>query len=138
MNGRVLSTRWSEAGEKLVGLAEAVPAERYELRPAEGVRSCAEQLRHVAFWNDWLSETLRGSQPDGSVNELDPARYPGKPQILEALRESFQRVVGAVQPAGDQAAAENILPMLEHVAEHYGQLVVYCRLGGVVPPASRG
>ncbi len=137
MNGRVLSARWSEAGTKLVGLAEAIPAEGYDVRPAEGVRSAAEQLRHVAFWNDWLGGTLRGEQPDGSANELEAVRYAHKPEIVAALRSSFQQVGDTLERMNGESL-ESALPILEHVAEHYGQLVIYCRLGGVVPPASRG
>ena len=139
MNEQVLSARWSEAGAKFVALAEAFPAERYDLRPTEDVRSFAEQLRHVAFWNQWLSETLHGEQPDGSANELPAAELPGKPQILTALRGSFDGVARALESgSANGAAAETALPILEHVAEHYGQLAVYCRINGVIPPASRG
>lgn len=138
MNARVLSARWSEAGAKLVDLAEAFPAERYDLRPGPEVRSFAEQLRHVAFWNQWLGATLGGGQPDGTANELPAAKYRAKPEIVQALRDSFQGVSHALASAGANGTSlETALPILEHVAEHYGQLAVYCRINGVVPPASR-
>ncbi len=138
VNEQVLKTRWSEAGTKLVGLAEAFPAERYDVKPTADVRSFAEQLRHVAFWNDWLGATLAGDQPDGSANELSASSFPDKPRIVQALRGSFQGVAQALDSGkANGTTAENALPILEHVAEHYGQLAVYCRMNGVVPPASR-
>ncbi len=135
----VLSARWSAAGAKLVELAEAFPAERYDVKPRAEVRSFAEQLRHVAFWNEWLGETLRGGQPDGEANQLPASKFRTKPQIVAALRDSFQAVTRALEAgSANGATLETTLPILEHVGEHYGQMVLYCRLNSVVPPASRG
>lgn len=132
--------RWTAMGEKIVHLAEAFPADRFDARPAGDVRSFAEQLRHVAFWNDYLAATLRGESPDGDANELPAAEFATRDAIIPALRRSFAAVVDAIRGGGRDGAAdaEAVLPYVEHNAEHYGQLVVYCRLNGVVPPASRG
>lgn len=138
MNEQVLSARWSEAGAKLVDLAEAFPAERYDDRPRPEVRSFADQLRHVAFWNQWLARTLEGGKPDGSANELPSSQFKAKPEVVQVLRASFQDVAQALTAGrANGSAAETAVPILEHVAEHYGQLAVYCRINGVVPPASR-
>ena len=132
--------RWTGMGDKIVQLAEAFPAERFDERPTGEVRSFAEQLRHVAFWNDYLAATLRGESPSGDANELSAAEFATNEAIIPALRRSFGAVADVIrQPGRDsEADAEAVLPYVEHNAEHYGQLVVYCRLGGVVPPASRG
>jgi hypothetical protein len=65
-----LLASWREVGDKIVALAEEFPAEKYEFRPAPGTRSFADQLRHLAFWNDWVRDSLAGGQPDGQANEL--------------------------------------------------------------------
>jgi uncharacterized damage-inducible protein DinB len=135
----MLAARWSEIGDKVVQLAEAVPERAYERRPADGVRSFAEQLRHVAFWNFYARDVLRGGAPDGDANELPADVYATKARVLDALRESFADV-GAEIVRRDAAVGagdvETIVSYLGHAAEHYGQLAVYARLAGVVPPAS--
>jgi uncharacterized damage-inducible protein DinB len=118
---------------KLVDLGEAIPADNFDKAPLIGVRSCAEVLRHVAFWNDYVAGTLRGKKVDDSANELPATEYASKEKILEAVRRSADAVTSALN---DQAS-ETVLPFLEHSCEHYGQLVVYARLLGITPPASR-
>jgi hypothetical protein len=59
-----LLASWREVGDKIVALAEEFPAEKYEFRPAPGTRSFADQLRHLAFWNDWVRDSLAGGLPD--------------------------------------------------------------------------
>jgi uncharacterized damage-inducible protein DinB len=137
----VLITRWNDTGSRVVGLAESFPEESYGFRPTPEVRSFAEQLRHVAFWNDYLRDSLRGANPDGAANELSADEYPTRAKILRALRESFDEVHAELASAsGDAAIGSKELDMLvgyiEHAGEHYGQLVVYARLCGVTPPAS--
>lgn len=139
----VLETRWSDIGDKLVALAESVPEESYDYRPVPEVRSFAEQLRHVAYWNDYLRDTLRGDDADGTANELPPTEYPGRAEILPALRESFAGVRAELAKEDGKRAAgtadkrlDLAVSYIDHAAEHYGQLVVYARLCGVIPPAS--
>ncbi len=139
----VLETRWNDIGEKLVALAESVPEESYDYRPVPEIRTFAEQLRHVAFWNDYLRHTLRGHDADGAANEISPADYPGKTAILPALRESFEGVRAVLAKGNGKSGSgamdkrlDQAVSYIDHVAEHYGQLVVYARLSGVIPPAS--
>ncbi|HEY9450650.1 MAG TPA: DinB family protein [Gemmatimonadaceae bacterium] len=139
----VLETRWSEIGDKIMGLAESVPEESYDYRPVPEVRSFAEQLRHVAFWNDYLRDTLRGDDANGEANEISAEDYPTRAEILPALRESFAEVreqLAKGDGKGGASAGSKELDLavsyIEHVGEHYGQLVVYARLCGVIPPAS--
>ena len=141
MTRDILATRWNEVGDKIVTLAEEFPEERYDARPAPAVRSFAEQLRHVAFWNESVGRTLRGEKADGDANELPRDAYPGKPEIVAALRESFDGVKAQLTRGNGKAQADSavdtLVSFIEHNGEHYGQLVVYSRLAGVVPPTSR-
>ena len=129
----LLADRWEKSSRKLVELGEAIPADAFDKAILTGVRSCAEVLRHVAFWNEYVAGTLRGKKVDDSANELPPAEYPSKEKILEAVRRSADEVASAL----NGGATETVLPFLEHSCEHYGQLVVYARLLGITPPASR-
>jgi uncharacterized damage-inducible protein DinB len=129
----LLADRWEQSSRKLVELGEAIPAGEFNKAPLTGVRSCAEVLRHVAFWNEYVAGTLRGEKVDDSANELSPAEYKSKEKILGAVRRSAD----AVRSALNDQSTETVLPFLEHTCEHYGQLVVYARLLAITPPASR-
>lgn len=134
-----LVASWTDVGDRIVTLAEEFPAENYDYRPAAGVRSFAEQLRHVAFWNDHTAASLRGESPDGSANELPARKYATRAAIVKALRKSFDEVreLASNGAAKKADAAQSLVAMIEHNGEHYGQLVVYYRLNGIVPPSSR-
>lgn len=136
----MLLARWTDVGDKLVALADAFPGDRYDARPAEGVRTFAEQVRHVAFWNEYALGSMRGESPDGAANELSPATYASKASILTALRGSVDAVSAELKANGKPsgATAETVVSFIEHSAEHYGQLAMYCRFNGIIPPASRG
>lgn len=135
-----LASRWAAIGNKVITIAEEFPAERYDVRPAEGARTFAEQLRHVAYWNDYCRESLEGKSPDGAANTLPADRYRSKASVLQALRNSVSGVtnaIGSTAPGRDGSDLETVEAFIEHGCEHYGQLVVYCRVNGIVPPASR-
>ncbi len=136
----VLVSRWQQASDKLEQLAAEFPQDKYDWRPQPGIRTCGEVLRHVAFWNQYLSKSLRGEQTDEGLNELPEAEFPTKATILEALRRSNSDVVASMgEPRifADPKTAELVVTFIEHTSEHYGQLVVFARLLDIVPPASR-
>jgi len=136
----VLVTRWSEIGDKIVKLAEEFPEDRYDARPVPDIRSFADQLRHVAFWNRYVQKMLRREEADGQANELPRTSYPTKAKIVKVLRSTFDDVTkefSGMNGSASKADADTMVSFIEHGGEHYGQLVVYARLAGVVPPASR-
>jgi len=136
----VLIGRWEQVGRKLATLAEAFPEDRYESAPAEGVRTVGDVLRHVAFWNQYVADSANGRKVDDSLNELPKADYATKARVVKALNRASADAASAIQShAGkmDAKTAEMIVSFIEHTSEHYGQLVVYARLNGIVPPASR-
>ena len=136
----VLVTRWSEVGDKIVKIAEEFPEDRYDAPPVADVRSFADQLRHLAFWNRYVQKTLRREEADGQANELPKASYPTKAKLVKVLRSTFDDVAkefGSMNGSASKADADTMVSFIEHSGEHYGQLVVYARLNGIVPPASR-
>ena len=137
----VLLAGWNEIGEKFVKLAEEFPEEKYEYKPAATVRSFADVLRHVAFWNDYVAKAARGEKPDGRQNELPKAQYATKGAIVSALKSSLTAAAAELKkaPASPEPRATSLWSSFTtHTSEHYGQLVVYYRMNGLVPPASRG
>jgi len=136
----VLVTRWSEIGDKIVKLAEEFPEDSYDARPVPEIRSFADQLRHVAFWNRYVQKTLRREEADGQANELPRASYATKAKIVKVLRSTFDDVTkefSGMNGSASKADADTMVSFIEHGGEHYGQLVLYARLAGIVPPTSR-
>lgn len=136
-----LIARWEQLCAKLAALAEEIPANKLDYKPAEDVRSFAEVLRHVAFWNHYVADSARGKKADDQANELPKKEFATKAQILAALKRSGKEVANALAESRSGLSSETtemLLNFVEHNCEHYGQLVVYARMNGIVPPASRG
>ncbi|WP_321476062.1 DinB family protein [uncultured Paludibaculum sp.] len=136
----LLTSRLTETGEKLAALAREYPEAQFETAPAAGTRTFGDVLRHVAFWNLYLADSVRGNQPDGAANELPKSKYATKALAIKALTESTNDAVAALREKEEGLDAEKAAlaeGIVEHICEHYGQLAVYARLAGVVPPASR-
>jgi uncharacterized damage-inducible protein DinB len=141
----MLSTRliaqWEQTCQKLAALAEEVPATKFDFQPAAEVRTVAAVLRHVAFWNSYVADSERGKNPDGTANELPEKKFSSKAQIIDVLKRSAADAAAAFrehESGMTPELAETLVTFIEHNCEHYGQLVVYTRLNGIVPPASRG
>jgi hypothetical protein len=145
--------------KQVVDAAEAMPADKFNFSPEslnipgadyKGVRSFAVQVKHVATSNYFLWSHLTGDKlPEGLKDGNGPENLKSKADILNFLKGSFA--------LGHKAAAtlttENMLQTPEdsksprlylatfavaHAYDHYGQMVEYLRMNGIVPPASRG
>jgi len=132
---------WELGGEKLVALAAEIPESRFEFRPLEGVRSVGDVLRHVAFWNRYVADKARGKNADDGANELPKEKFSTKTQVIDELKgslaeasEAFKEHEGGLSPE----LTDMLVSFIEHNSEHYGQVAVYARMNGIVPPASRG
>lgn len=136
----VLVEHWEDIGNKIVTMAQEFPEDKYDYRPVPGVRTFADQLRHVGFWNLFVVKTARGEKFDAAPNELSKTEYATKATIVAALRSSLADATAELKkdvasPTGKHA--DLWVSFIEHSGEHYGQMVVYYRLNGIVPPASR-
>lgn len=137
----MLVNQWTQLGRKVAELADEFPEEKYETTPANHVRTFGSVLRHLAFWNQYVADTARGKKAEDAANELPLADYATKAKIVKALKSTTEDAAAALgEHAGDQnlKIAELAVTFIGHTAEHYGQLAVYSRLAGIVPPASRG
>lgn len=136
----VLHGQWLDLGRKVARLGEALPASAWKQAPADGVRNPLGVFRHLVFWNRWVAASARGGDPDGAANEIPKAEAPGRAEALAAFEASVEEAAAALAARGaklDAGTAGLYASFLGHTSEHYGQLVVYARLAGVVPPASR-
>ena len=140
----------------VVSLAEAMPAEKYDFKPTAGefagVRTFGEQVKHVATMIYMTSAiVLEEKSPYGpGTNDNGPDDVKGKDAIVAYLKASIayaRKAMGslteqnALDPLktyfGSQPRAEVASGLTYHSYDHYGQMVVYARMNGIVPPASR-
>ena len=142
----------------LVGAADAMPADKYSFAPTDGefagVRTFGQQVKHAAATNYILGAAILGEPPPPDAgDELGPEAVRTKPEIMKYLAGSFaylRRAVAAIDPQNAIVKGSPISPLggkttrlglaietLAHAMDHYGQMVEYLRMNGVVPPASR-
>jgi len=141
---------WKDVSGKLLAMAEDFPEDKYDYRPTPEVRTFAEQLLHVAGSTYFFASLVKGEKP--GEEDLSREKYKTKADVVAAFKkaiadgEAFMRATGEAGlerpvklPWAEKPITERSLWMLtvEHAGEHYGNLVVYYRLNGMVPPASR-
>jgi uncharacterized damage-inducible protein DinB len=143
--GKLLKSEESE----IVGAAEAMPAEKYNFAPTngnfQGVRTFASQVKHLAQANYHLFGQI-GPKPTADLKAI--GNLTTKDEIVKALKDSY----AFGQQAIDTITAENAFTVkdahgttragmatyaLVHANDHYGQMVEYLRMNGIIPPASR-
>lgn len=154
---QVLDRTVSNLERDFVPAAEAMPEDKYGFAPTngefKGVRNFAQEVKHVAAVNYELGAALLEEKPPVDVgDEAGPASVVTKAEVLKYLLDSFVYVHKAVQTVNDKNLVETVKsPFGEgsvtrlglattvawHGFDHYGQMVEYLRMNGVVPPASR-
>jgi len=149
---------------ELRSAAEAMPEEKYVYRPAQGmfknekpaygpaeVRTFAEQAKHVACANFAFAAELDGQKPPDACDKGGPSPAKTKKELLVYLRDSFlaiRKSLGAIDSKnmydpieGPYAGPNTRIGLADlviwHNADHYGQILLYLRLNGIIPPASR-
>lgn len=133
----VLTARWEAASGKFAALAEAIPEGKFESELVKGARTCGDVLRHVAYWNLYFADSLNRREAHDDANELPRDDFPHKARILAELKKTNREITNGMNRKLDAKAMEVISMALEHLSEHYGQLVVYARLLEIIPPQSR-
>jgi uncharacterized damage-inducible protein DinB len=147
------------AAEKLiVDAAEAMPEDKFNFSPEslnipgadyKGVRTFALQVKHIATSNYFIWSPLTGDKlPEGLKDGNGPQNLKTKAEIIQFLKDSFALGHKAAATLTDQnmlqPPANAKSPRLRlatfavaHAYDHYGQMVEYLRMNGIVPPASR-
>jgi hypothetical protein len=147
--------QWLSMIEKsFVGLADAMPEDKYGFKPTNGafkeVRTFGEQVKHVACANFAFYNEIEKKTPPEGCETGGPSPAKTKAELMAYLRESFAyagRVLRTLTPAnamesvsgpygGDSTRLGIATLSIWHASDHYGQLVVYLRMNGIVPPAS--
>lgn len=138
----------------LVPAADAMPEAKYSFVPSNGefagIRTFAEQIKHLAAANYQLAAATVGEEPPaGTDQETAPDSIKTKAQIMDYLKGSFaslHRAASALNennmddpvPAkGNRTRLLMLIDAVVHSSNHYGQMVEYLRMNNIVPPASR-
>ena len=143
----------------LVSTADAMPADKYGFAPTDGefkgVRTFGQMVKHLSATNYILAAAALGEEPPADAgDEVGPETVRTKVEILNYLNGSFGQLHKAVEAIGDKSVPVKSSPIsplkgaevtrlalvvesLVHAFDHYGQMVEYLRMNGVVPPASR-
>ena len=143
--------QWNEIGRKLIAMAEDFPEEKYDFKPAPSMRSFSERLIHAAHANQFFINIVRGEKPP-EMDDPKRDQFKSKAEIIDFLKKSFADGAMAIEAKGDKGMADLVIDpfgneqtrisdfacgFVEHSGEIYGQLTVYYRVAGMVPPESR-
>ena len=154
---QVLASATSGMEHEFVPAAEAMPEDKYGFAPTggefKGVRTFAQQVKHVAAVNYILGAAILQEKPPVDIGgESGPDSITSKADILKFLKASFEyahKALGSINeknflepikyPFGERSSTRMELAgiVTAHGFDHYGQIVVYLRSNGIVPPASR-
>ena len=149
----------SNIEKQMLDVAEAMPEDKFNFSPEKlnipgsdfkGVRTFAEQLKHVAASNYLIWMRLSTDKPPADLNDgKGPDSVKTKAEIIQFLKDSFAfghkavatlTTVNMLQvPEGSKSTRLRLAEFgAAHAYDHYGQMVEYLRMNGIVPPASRG
>lgn len=156
--GRVLDGQLRTAEREIVSLAEAMPAGKYAFHPTDGefknVRTFSLQMSHIAaVLYEIASASLGEKNPsEPGKDENGPASLQGKEAVVKYLKDAFayaHKAASAITTANAMDMVQSpfgdgktpriglVTSIVWHSFDHYGQAVVYARMNGVIPPASR-
>jgi len=148
--------------KELIDSAEAMPEDKFDFSPEKlnlpgsdykGVRTFGQQLKHVAASNYLIWSPITGEKPPDTVNDgKGPDDMKAKAEIIKFLKDSFAfghksvatlNSSNLVEPMTSSSGRPTTRLFLAtfapaHAFDHYGQIVEYLRMNGIVPPASRG
>ena len=147
---QALLEQWNETGNKLIAMAEDFPEDKYEYKPHPDSRTFAANLIHASASMYYFTDIAQGKKPRYSD---DPKRdeLKTKAQVVSFVKKCVADGADAIKAKGDKGLNDTVndggprlvrvselgYGLIEHSGEHYGQLVVYYRNNGMVPPESR-
>ena len=141
-----MAASFQRASTEILDVAEAMPAEKYGYKPTPEISSFGEQLVHVAGITQRFIDTAKGTKTEAPHHAATT-----KPEIMELLKKTFQNAQDAINPLTDAQLMEPVkFPFgdrtvtratfwqgpLYQIRNHHGQLVVYLRMNGIVPPTT--
>lgn len=154
----VLDHQLSGVESEVVPAVEAMPADKFAFAPTQGefkgVRDFSMQAKHIASVNYLIGAAILGEKVPAEAGEGEngPASVKSKDEIVKYLKDSFvylHKAMGTITdanvvapikaPWGDAPTTRLAMAVIgiSHPFDHYGQMVEYLRMNGIIPPASR-
>jgi len=154
--GDAVNAILSIAENEFTEAADAMPEDKYSFAPSngefKGVRTFAQQVKHVAAVNYVFGAAILGEKSPVEGDENGPDSVKSKAEIMKFLKDSFSYLHKAVGSITDKNQLEQVSLFggamkgaklsvasfsTAHPFDHYGQMVEYLRMNGIIPPASR-
>lgn len=141
-----MAPRWATSKTYTLAFVSKMPEEHYDFRPVPEINSFARQVMHIGEGNYLLASAVKGvTKPQQGPKDVNRA------SLTKFLSESFDYAAEVIGSLSDAAAGETVpfffqkilrrelcFRLLDHVAHHRGQLVIYLRLKGIAPPDYAG
>ena len=140
---------WTRTRGLLTNIVEAMPEDKFGFKPTPAQQTFGERVLHVATTDLGILQALGGKTPPPAIN----TKAATKAELLAALKQTFDYGEAVIKEFSDQQWVERVMPPpfmgpsasrariiyfdMQHSEDLYGQFVVYVRLNGVTPPASR-
>ena len=138
---QTIRSGFADVNRRVLAMAEDFPEALYGYKPTPEVRSFGDVIVHVVSGNAFGARAGRAPAFDWKDwTELDPKTFKGRAGIVAALKKSIEDATATLKATPDDSFNKTLQPwmsVIEHAAEHYGQLVVYYRANKMVPPESR-
>jgi hypothetical protein len=143
--------QWNDIGRKLIAMAEDFPADKYDFKPTPTMGSFSERLIHAAHANQFFINAVLG-QKSPAMEDPKRGEFKSKADVAAFVKKSFADGVAAIKAKGNKGMSDLVVDpfsneqtrisdfaygFVEHSGEIYGQLTVYYRMSGLVPPESR-
>jgi uncharacterized damage-inducible protein DinB len=160
----VLNNQLGSIEREVMNAADAMPQDKFDFSPASGnipgdfktpkpVRTVGEQFKHIGDALESYASGIMGQKPQISDDENGPKNIKTKQEVVDYVKASFAKAHSAIDTINQQNATEEIanpfggtrkltrlalaVGMVGHSNNHYGQIIEYMRMNGVVPPESR-
>ena len=139
---------WTNQKDMMTKIADAMPEDKFGFKSTPAQRSYGEQILHVAGANVMLFKTYGAKASAPAIN----AKATAKAEIIKALADSYDFGIAAIKEQTDASMMQSVQGpsfmgpstrtrvayfSMNHAMDIYGQMAVYLRLNGIVPPASR-
>ena len=138
------------ARRNLVAAAEEMPADKYGFKPTPAQMSFGEVVHHVAGSNEFLCATIAGAKAP-AAEEATFGSAEGKEKLIARVQQSFAFCDSTLAKVDDSKLADSVpffggrqvsralamLALAQDFADHYGQMAMYLRLNGLLPPTAR-
>lgn len=155
--GDALNAALTIVEHEVVPAADAMPEDKYDFAPTngdfKGVRTFAQEVKHVATANYEFASIVTGEKPPVDLGKVEngPDTLKTKADIMKFLNDSFANLHKALASVNDKNELDEMNSpygmklaklswasfSIAHPMDHYGQMVEYLRMNGIIPPASR-